>query len=399
MELNELGLRLRAIRERLDLSQEEVARQLGLTRAVLSYYEGGQRQPSLSTLASLARIYRISIGELIEGKSEPDQPVNSAELLFRAAPTELPAEPRAGIQAFARYADEFADLVEEIEGDLPGVGHSPFPPARSDASKGDAARWAEELRAFLRLGEGPVRDLFGLIDEDVLVFRLPMGDDLSSAPSGAFYNHPRAGFCVLINSDMTLGRQVFTLAHELAHVYFHSRETDRTISMPGAHAGWERFADAFASEFLVPSDALHKLVDELNPWERDLSDPVVVVHLQRHFGVSYAALLVRLKQARLISQATADELRRFSPSRLAEALGYEVLPADLGDYRLGPLDHFPDRMLRLVRTVVNRGVITEGDAAETLEVSREAIMRLVAQPEADTAEWLAFEQFQEAAQS
>jgi Zn-dependent peptidase ImmA (M78 family)/transcriptional regulator with XRE-family HTH domain len=396
-DLEGLGQRLRGLREQLGLTQEEVARQLGVSRAVVSYYESGQRRPALSTLVSLARTYGVSTRELLEGEIPPAQQA-PAEILFRAAPTELPDVPKTAVRVFLRFVDDFCALVDELGGKLNGPGRSPFPGALS-GSKGDGARWARELREFLRLGEGPVRDLFGLLDEDVLVFRLPMGSDLKTAPSGLFYNHPQAGFCVVINSDTTLGRQHFTLAHELAHVYFHSQSDDASISMPGSPVGRERFADGFAAEFLVPADALHKLVAELSDWERNLADPVAVVHLQRHFGVSYAALLRRLLHTRLISQDTYNELCGYSPSRLALALGYEVHPADLGDYRIGPLERFPDRMLRLVRTAVHQGAITEGDAAETLDVSREAIKRLLAQPHADTSELQAIEALDEVALS
>lgn len=86
---------------------------------------------------------------------------------------------------------------------------------------------------------------------------------------------------------MTLGRQVFTLAHELAHAYFHSHGADVVVSMPGGDHGRERFADAFAGEFLVPSDELRRVTGDLAPFD-DLANPALVVHLQRHFGVSFA---------------------------------------------------------------------------------------------------------------
>jgi low affinity Fe/Cu permease len=58
----------------------------------------------------------------------------------------------------------------------------------------------------------------------------------------------------------------------------------------------------------------------------------MVVHLQRHFGVSYATIRVRLLQERLSDKATFDRLAQVSPSRLARALGYPVHPADMGTW-------------------------------------------------------------------
>ena len=180
---------------------------------------------------------------------------------------------------------------------------------------------------------------------------------------------------------MSLGRQVFTVAHELAHAYFHSRGSDVWISFPQAPAARERFADFFAGQLLVPEDALASAVDELDAWD-ELADPIVAVHLQRHFGVSYAALLVRLRQEGLVPERDDQELRQISPSRLASTLGYEVNPADLGDYAMRPFDRFPGPMVRLMRRAVAEGLVTTGDAAETLGLSTEEILHLLDRPRA-----------------
>jgi Zn-dependent peptidase ImmA (M78 family)/transcriptional regulator with XRE-family HTH domain len=368
--LKEIGRALAQARERSGLSQQAAAEAAGLSRVVLSYYETGARQPPLGVLVSLARLYATSLTGLLEGAKEPEATPRVPDVLFRAAPAELSDRAKAQARRFSDLADAYVELIEELDVAPPGRGTSPFPGVRPRASRRDAARLAREVRGFLGLGLGPINDLFRLVDEHVLVFRLALGSDLSEAPSGFFYNHPRAGFCVVVNSDMTLGRQVFTLAHELAHVFFHSQRLDVSISMPGASIERERFADLFAGEFLVPADALAGAIDELDPWE-EISDPLVVVHLQRHFGVSYGALLVRLRQERYVTEEQYQQLRLVSPSALAQTLGYPVNPADLGDYELSPLDRFPDRMLRLVRAAIRQGRITLGDAAETLGVSVE----------------------------
>jgi Zn-dependent peptidase ImmA (M78 family) len=231
------------------------------------------------------------------------------------------------------------------------------------------------------LGGGALGDPFQVLDEHVLIWRLPFGADLGQAPSGFFYNRPRTGFCIGVNSQMTLGRQVFTLAHEFAHAYFHSQNADVVVSMHGESQARERFADAFAGEFLVPSDELRRVIGDLQPFD-NLTDPTLVVHLQRHFGVSFATLRVRLLQEKLITKAEYDDLSETSPSRLALALGYRVHPADMGSYDLHPLATQPTRVLLLVRAAVERKLVTPGDAAEMLGTSTEEIRQLVARPAA-----------------
>jgi Zn-dependent peptidase ImmA (M78 family)/transcriptional regulator with XRE-family HTH domain len=287
---------------------------------------------------------------------------------------------QAGMRLLEQHLTHFVDLAGEVGATLPGAGRSPLTAARTASTK-EAAWAARELRRYLHLGGGALGDPFQALEAHVLVWRLPLAEDLEHAPSGLFYNHPAAGFCIAINSDMTLGRQVFTLAHEMAHAFFHSQDADVVVSMPRSDHDRERFADAFAGEFLVPGDELRRVAAELATFD-DLGDPAAVVHLQRHFGASFGTLRVRLLQERLISRDAYDALADVSPSRLARGLGYAVHPADLGSFELNPLERFPARMLHLVRTALDRGLITKGEAAETLGTSIEEIRQLLVRPTA-----------------
>lgn len=381
MSFEQLGEVLRTTRERLGLSQQAAAEAVGLNRVVLNYYETGARQPSLSNLASLARMYGVAVSDLLEG-IEPELAVEPSELLFRASRAELPEGSRLGIHRFSGLVRAFVELARDLEVALPGKQQSRFPAVSSRTARSGAVRLAREARERLGLGHGPLGDAFHVLDDQALIFRLALGSDLDSTPSGLFYNHPEVGFCVVVNSDMTFGRQVFTLVHELCHAWFHSQEVDAWISFVGSSAARERFCDAFTSEFLVPGDGLARAVRELGE-TGDGIDPISAVHLQRYFGVSYATILVRLSQERLISGREYDDLRGVSSSKLALSLGYEVHPADLGDYELPPLERLPDRMLRLLARAVSEGTMTRGDAAETLGTSLEDVLTLTEQPEAD----------------
>ena len=345
---------------------------------LLSYYETERRQVPLTVAAALARLYGTSLESLLAGEELVGSRLDVSGVLFRAAPRDLGDSARGGLRLFEQRVSEYVELVGEMDVKLPGPGRSSFPAARGVSAK-EGAWAARQLRRQLDLGGGALGDPFQVLDEHVLIWRLPLGADLGAAPAGFFYNHPEAGFCIVVNSEMTLGRQVFTVAHELAHAYFHSQHADVVVSMPGEDHGRERFADAFAGELLVPGDELRRAVSELAAFD-DLTEPSVVVHLQRHFGVSFATLRVRLLQERLISRSDYDALGETSPSRLAVALGYRVHPADLGSYELNPLASHPSRVLLLVRAALERGVITPGDAAEILGMSTEEIRQLRARP-------------------
>jgi len=360
------------------MSQDAVAQAIGINRVVLSYYESGSRAPSLPVVAALARLYGLTVTQLTES-AEPTSEVSidPSQILFRSSTLKEHSE--SAILAFSSYVREYSRLLRETGQEIPGKGQTPFEPVPTRAPRKQAARLARELRRYLGLGSGPIGNLFSLADDYLLIFRLPLGD-LERGPSGFFYNHPEVGFCVVVNSNMDRGRQLFTLAHETAHAYFHSKEADWVVSGPNGVVGQEVFANAFASEFLVPADALAKAMDESDLWNK-LSDPASAIHLQQYFSVSYHFMLIRLYQEGLIEEALYERLKLVSPVRLARALGYRVEAAETADGLADPLERFPNRMLRLVRKAIADGVLSRGAAGEILGVSLHDVLELEAEPE------------------
>lgn len=95
-----------------------------------------------------------------------------------------------------------------------------------------------------------------------------------------------------------------------------------------------------------------------------------VVHLQRHFGVSFMAMLVRLRRLGHISAPRFEDLKATSPVRLAASLGYAPQPWEYGaptepnrpEHQVAGL---PKQYAQLVRSALNDALISEA-AAEAL---------------------------------
>jgi transcriptional regulator with XRE-family HTH domain len=60
-----LGGRLAALRKDLAMSQDEASQRAGLTRQHLQRIEGGTMNPTVATVFRLAKVYKVSIGELM----------------------------------------------------------------------------------------------------------------------------------------------------------------------------------------------------------------------------------------------------------------------------------------------------------------------------------------------
>ena len=68
----EIANRLMQYRKKAGLSQEELADKLGVSRQAVSKWECAESSPDTDNLISLAKIYNISLDELINGDSKED---------------------------------------------------------------------------------------------------------------------------------------------------------------------------------------------------------------------------------------------------------------------------------------------------------------------------------------
>ena len=63
-------MRLKHLRELALLTQEALARRLGVTPMTVWRWENGERNPSLDVLKNIARILECSVDELLNGPAE-----------------------------------------------------------------------------------------------------------------------------------------------------------------------------------------------------------------------------------------------------------------------------------------------------------------------------------------
>ena len=71
-----VGPRLRALRERRDLTLAELSAQTGISVSTLSRLESGQRKPTLELLLPLARAHHVQLDELVDAPPTGDPRVH-----------------------------------------------------------------------------------------------------------------------------------------------------------------------------------------------------------------------------------------------------------------------------------------------------------------------------------
>ena len=65
-ESKKLGQNLKRIRTKKAISQTKIARELDIDRAFISNIENGKTNPTLSTIAKLAKVLGVSVDELLK---------------------------------------------------------------------------------------------------------------------------------------------------------------------------------------------------------------------------------------------------------------------------------------------------------------------------------------------
>ncbi len=158
----------------------------------------------------------------------------------------------------------------------------------------DATAAARALRE--RLGVpmvGPIpRDILALVEDDlgIPVCVLEMPDGLAGA-----YLKVRGQDLIFLQATDFPTRQRFTLAHEVGHhVLNHKGRVDASKDVGGSPVDPnEQQANYFASEFLVPVEAMRDWLARNSDGQLDLRSLVIAAD---HFQVSPPAMLYRLSK-------------------------------------------------------------------------------------------------------
>lgn len=392
-----VAIRLQAAREEAGYSKAEVAKLLGTDRQRIHGIENGDRPVDVTTLLQLAQLYGRDASSFLTEEVAVPQGIP----VHLRAPQGLSAESRQAIQTWGNLCATFVRLRTRYgTNEQPGMlkrwlrdgGNSRV---RDFAIEGHS----QAVRHEMGLDDEPIgARMFDLISEHgIPVFRIALG---RGEVDGAFVNYPGLDQVILVNRDQLLTRQIFTAAHELGHVIYEARkQEDSEVRLLGQKNPSEPQIDRFASSLLMPRTGIDLYVAQrLQRSEEGLSTEDVV-HLQRHFGVSFLAMLVRLRRLGYISAARFEELKLTPSVRLAATLGYAVqqweygFPAKTDDTPEQKVAGLPKEYVKLVIRALEDHWFSQAAAAEALLLSVEEFERYlyyVDQQEQDVQDELKF---------
>lgn len=350
-----LGERIAAARERRQVTQAQLAEAIGRDASAISRTEGGERRVSSFELGQIAEFLGADIRELLG----IERTASALALAARVADT-LPA-------SSADQAVEKVTALLEVEGVLEQLGineDTPPPLAVAPTTDLDSVAAGEEAAQLVRnqLEEPSTSlpaDLPHWVESnfnvDVVRTALPEG---------------MSGLCIrsgdrsiaVINQDEPVLRRRFTLAHELAHHIFQDgdtllEETREDMSSSSTDPS-ERRANAFAASLLLPRILAEKRCSS------GISE-ACVLDLMFEAGASWAVVVYRLHNLRLMDASTRDQLLAINPRRCAYRYGRFTEWQELNDPR-NNTPRPPQRIVRRAVTAYEKGMIGIGPVAEAM---------------------------------
>lgn len=331
MDQQVLGKKLKQLREKSGLTQEEVEKAIGLPQKAFTHIESGGRRVSTLELAKISELLHVPISDFFTKEIQEEDLLVT---LHRIAP---------GLESNPKISDQVAKCIQICrEGvflkDVLRLSHqrtirtySCPPPKDVQEAKKQGEDVAREERRSLELGDALIYDIVEVLSSQGIWTVQTM---LPKEMSGLFLHHAILGIAIIVNASHVRTRQRFSYTHEYAHALFDANRTITISKSDNAGDLIEVRANAFASAFLMPEQGIANFLRSMGKGAGSRIDlaiydastesaieaqyrqtassqkisPQVITWIAHHFGVSYQAAVYRLQNLGYFKAKERDDL-------------------------------------------------------------------------------------------
>lgn len=372
---------LRWARQRAQLDAERLAKKTSVQPEKVLLWEQGREQPTFRQAQQLAHALKIPFGYLFLPQPPVEAlPIPDLRTVRSQSHKQLSLDLRDLVADVLRKQDWYRDyLLEQGAEKLPFVGRFTL--------NTSAATIAHDLTETLNLaltdrekatGREDFLNLLGHKAEEAGILVMRSGivggnthRPLNVAEFRGFAVADTIAPVVFINSRDARAAQVFTLAHELAHIWLgESGISNLSLSQPQDNSQYqqvERLCNAIAAEFLVPREAL------LTRWDNQATVDDNAERLSRYFRVSGVVIARRALDLELVDWQTYDayyqrQAAQWTPTNDNETPGGSY-------YRTLPIRNSRRFTATVVQTALQRGLLLR-DAGKLLGITPAKISQL-----------------------
>lgn len=297
-----IGERLKYLRKSHHFTQKQIAKYLDFQQGQIAKLENNQRKLKVSSLEKLCQLYNCDEEYITEGIEDNTK----HNIAFRSNVENLNLDTIANMNKIIRNIEFLADKSKNI-------------PQENEEFYDDYLELSEKAaicRKLWKIDEYTPIDIFSVVLEKVENLTICFFDTEDNLSGSSIKTKDQN--IIFINSRHPLGRQRFTLAHEIYHLKYDDEFVNCDVDHKNDEI--EQKADIFASSLLMSNGALYnfEVENSINEWTLDH-----VIQAEQYFQISHRAMLRRLKTLGKISEETAED---FTPDIMynAEMRGYDL---------------------------------------------------------------------------
>jgi len=192
-----------------------------------------------------------------------------------------------------------------------------------DLLKFDIENKAATFRNSRGFGEAdPISLESLLLKENIITLFKP----LSGALSGMAIKASDQAKFILVNQNHSIGKQYFTISHELYHLLVQENFTSQKCytGLFEAHSDIEEIkADRFAANLLLPKLGVFELIPEDERQKKNTIRSQTIFKVQQYYKVSVKAVIFRLVEFGLVDRYYFDDYSS-GVKNLARQFGYNT---------------------------------------------------------------------------
>ena len=342
--------RLKLARKRSGLSLRALSSAIGgiVSAQAIGKYERAEMMPSSTVSIALAEALEVSLSYLLT----PSR-VSLESVEFRKLASTRARE-RAAVEAEVLDNVDRYLQIEEILGIDTTQSECPVGAPYKINSIEHAECAGKVVRDEWNLGGGPIPDMTALLEErGIKVFKWILPESVDGLSCYVRRLGEADVPVVVCSTEKSLERQRFTIAHELGHM---------VLRIP-SDVQEEKACNRFAGAFLAPEEELMREVGR----RRVNFGFAELIEIKHMFGISAAALVMRMRDLGIITDVTLRDIFRGIGSTWRTD---EPHPLNRTEK--------PKRFRRLCLRALAENEISESKAAELLRSRVSEIERIMA---------------------
>jgi Zn-dependent peptidase ImmA (M78 family)/transcriptional regulator with XRE-family HTH domain len=310
---NLFATKLKELRERNNLSLQELADQVGVAKQSIHKFENGIVTPSSETLLKISDALNVSYSFFYENPVSYNLTLQNIKFRekHKIDNEQLENEIKEDVCKYlSKFMELSAILDEDLEFENPLAGFE-------IATDKDIEKAAKLIRKKWKIGNAPITDVVETLEnKGVFVVEISRLEDFSGLSGMVNEEIP---IIVLNEYFNSIERKRFTALHELGHIVLEFSEELSDSKL-------ERYCDMFAGAILLVDDVLYSELGK----NRTVITLAELKRIKELYGISIKAIIMRASTSGFIDNKTSKEWWQSYKEWNANDS-----PSDFGTYRSG----------------------------------------------------------------